>query len=348
MSNPTMPKKAQTPSLEQWKRLFDLMSEISSLAPWTFMYEHDLIGIEFPARGGLGYVSVMGNLGQHYAVTVYRGKQGLDGFLKMQHDGYKLSPDVVLQTPQVQASFEDRQMLQPEDRSLIEKLNLKFRGKHAWPFFRSYRPGCFPWFLEKEEAQILILSLEQLIDVAPRFEKNPDMLGLPEPDGSSFMRVRKNDAWVDRRRKPGFPADPPIRLRMNADALNKLKNMKMQDAVVEVDIKMMEQAVKGEEFDRPFFPFMLLVAENHSRMILGFELLCPLPSLDEMWGLVPEIVARILAQGPLLPKEIRTKDPWIAFLLSPLDVEIESKVKLVSRLPAVENAQRELRKYTRR
>jgi hypothetical protein len=134
---------------------------------------------------------------------------------------------------------------------------------------------------------------------------------------------------------------------MNMDALNYLKSMSKQNSIVEVDIQMMEEAVRDKKFDRPYFPFMLMIAEKQSHMILGFDLLSPLPSLEEMWEHIPEKVTATLANY-LLPKEIQTKNPVIALLLSPLEKEVGFKVNLVSRLPAIERAQKEFRKFTRR
>ena len=185
------------------------------------------------------------------------------------------------------------------------------------------------------------------MDVAPRFKKDPNMLEPSEPDEKLLVRAQENGIWVDRTQKIGFPADPPLRLRMNMDALNYLKSLKKQNSIVEVDIHMMEDAVRDKEFDRPYFPFMLLIVEKQSHMILGFDLLSPLPSLEEMWEIVPEKVTEILANY-LLPKEIQTKDPLIALLLSALEKEVGFKVKLVSRLPTVEHARREFTKFTRR
>jgi len=265
----------------------------------------------------------------------------------MQQMGHNLTPDFVLQVPQFQAAFEDREMITPEDRKIMKQLDLKFRGKNAWPQFRSYRPGCFPWYLEREEAQMLIHGLEQLMGVAPRFKNDHDLLEPFEPDGRLLVRAQENGIWVDRPQKIRFPADPPLRLRMNMDALNYLKSLKKQNSIVEVDIHMMEDAVRDKEFDRPYFPFMLLIAEKQSHMILGFDLLSPLPSLDEMWELIPEKVTEILANY-LLPNEIQTNDPLIALLLSALEKELGLQVKLVSRLPSVEHARREFAKFTGR
>ena len=342
-----MSKKLNTPTLEQWKRLYELMAGLSELAPWEYMYEGHIFGVQFPETGSLGFVSVMGNLGEHYAVAVYLGKQGFEGFMTMQSMGPGLTPEVVLQVPQLQAAFENREMITPEDRKIMKQLDLKFRGQNAWPQFRSYRPGCVPWYLEKEEAQMLIHGLEQLMDVAPRFMKDPTLLKPFEPDDKYLVRVQQNEKWVDRLQEIEFPEEPPLQLSMNMDALNYLKSMKKQNAIVEVDIQMMEQGVRDKEFDRPYFPFMLMVAEKHSYMILGFDLLSPLPSIEEMWGLVPEKVAEILANY-LLPKEIQTKNPLLAVILSPLGKEVGFKVNLVSRLPAIEHAQREFKKFARR
>jgi len=342
-----MSNKTKAPSLEQWRRLYELMDEIREFAPWEFMYEDNIFGVQFPETGKLGFVSVMGNLGEHLAVAVYQGKKGFEGFMTMQRMGDKLNPDIVLQVPQLQASFEDREMITAEDRKVIKGLNLKFRGRQAWTQFRSYRPGCFPWYLEEEEAQMLTHALGQLLDVAPRFENDPDLLETSEKDKKYLVRVFENDKWVDQRQKITFPADPPLHLKMDMDALNQLKNMPKRNSIVEVDVQMMEEAVNDKEFERPFFPFLFMMADKQSRMILGVDMLSPLPSLEAMWEDLPAAIVTTLANYQL-PKEVQTKDPLIALLLSPLEKELGIKVKLVSRLPAIEFAQQELRNFTRR
>ena len=91
-----MPEKANPPSLEQWTRLYELMGIIRELTPWEYMYEHNIFGVQFPEKGDLGFVSVMGNLGEHFAVAVYVGKKGFEGFLNMQRMGDRLAPEIVL------------------------------------------------------------------------------------------------------------------------------------------------------------------------------------------------------------------------------------------------------------
>jgi len=87
-----MLSKTDNPSLEQWMHLYELMAEIKQLAPWEYMYEDDLFGIQIPETDQLVFVSVMGNLGEHLSIAVYLGKKGFDGFWAMQDAGYDFSP----------------------------------------------------------------------------------------------------------------------------------------------------------------------------------------------------------------------------------------------------------------
>ena len=193
---------------------------------------------------------------------------------------------------------------------------------------------------------MLAVGLEQLLQVAPRFENDPELLEPHETDEKFLVRVLEGGQWVDRVLTPKFPPDPPIQLMMNMEALAQLKTLPKQNSIVEIDVQMMEEAVTDKQFTRPFFPFLLLAAERKSRMILGVDLLTPLPSMEKMWGELPALVTEILADS-LLPKEVHTKNPMVASLLSPLEKELGVDVKLVSHLPAVEQAQRELRRFDR-
>jgi hypothetical protein len=133
---------------------------------------------------------------------------------------------------------------------------------------------------------------------------------------------------------------------MNPDALHYLKSLAKENSIVEVDLQMMEQAVRDKGFDRPYFPFLLMMAEKQSHMIVGIELLTPIPSLEAMWEELPAVVSELLANYGL-PEEVQVKDPIIALLLAPLEKELGIKVNLVSRLPTLEHAQKELGTYAR-
>ncbi len=138
------------------RELFDLSTQVKDLKPWRWMEETDLIGIENPETGEIGFISVMGSLGEHEAIALYLGAEGLYDFIDL-HTDESATAHRALEIRHVQAAFSERKYLEKEDRNLIKQLGLKFKGG-AWPMFRSYRPGYLPWFVTLDEARFLIHS----------------------------------------------------------------------------------------------------------------------------------------------------------------------------------------------
>ena len=83
---------------------------------------------------------------------------------------------------------------------------------------------------------------------------------------------------------------------------------------------------------------VLLAVENSSGFVLGSELLEMESSEEEMWGRVPVILLRMLAQVRLHPQQLRVQSPLLAQVLDVLTEEINLPVRLVARLPGLEEA----------
>ncbi|MBN1561188.1 hypothetical protein JW998_13120, partial [candidate division KSB1 bacterium] len=107
----------QAPSLAEWKKLYDLMIELKTLSPWQWLEEDDIFALQNPETDQLGFLSIMGSMGEHYSVSVYLGEEGLRKFCDFQqNDTNEFSFQRLLEMPQLQASFENRDYLFPEDR----------------------------------------------------------------------------------------------------------------------------------------------------------------------------------------------------------------------------------------
>ena len=332
------------PSMDDWKKLFDLMAQVEKLAPWKWTHEDDIFGFQMPGTDELGFVSVMGALGEHYSIAIYQGARGLDGFWHMQELEDKMTPETILQVPQLQASFEDRAETTADDREIIKKLGLKFRGAKAWPHFRSFRPGCFPWYIEKVEAQMLICGLEQLLDIAPRFKENSDIFMPTDDDDDYLVRVQKNDIWEDTTQHIDLHEGTTLKLKMNMAALAHLKKMMPGKAIIEIDLFMVSNPIHEKRQGRPYFPYMLMVCDHDSRMILSAELLKPLPTLEAMWEDVPAKTVGVLARS-IAPKEIMVRTDFMKSLLEFVGEELGCKVKKSARLAAIDSARREFDRF---
>jgi hypothetical protein len=119
------------PQRDEWSRLYQAAIRIKEMAPWQWMSETDIFGVRNPEMGEIGFVSIMGALGEHYAVAVYLGSQGLYRFWSFEESGPYALDDGLLAIPHLQASFEDRSELTKRDLDVIKTLSLKFRGRQA-------------------------------------------------------------------------------------------------------------------------------------------------------------------------------------------------------------------------
>jgi len=204
------------PSLEEWRRLYEAAIAFKEARPWEWMTEAHLFGVRNPETKEIGYGSIMGMRGEHFALAVYLGSEGLDGFWRME-TLQEPDPAFLLEIPLLQASFEDRRELRRQDLQVIKSLGLKFRGRKAWPLFRSYVPGYFPWFLTAEEARFLTLALQQALEVALRVREDPTLLDSLQ-EGLYLVRTpeRRGEAlaWKDEWMRPpppeARPSPPPV------------------------------------------------------------------------------------------------------------------------------------------
>ena len=63
--------------MQAWRRLYAAAGRLKDQVPWVWMTETDVFGVQHPQTDELGFVSVMGMLGEHHAVTVYLGPEAL-------------------------------------------------------------------------------------------------------------------------------------------------------------------------------------------------------------------------------------------------------------------------------
>lgn len=322
----------------EWFALYQAAMQVKAMAPWEWMSEDDLFGVQHPTIDEIGFVSVMGSLGEHYAVAVYLGPKGLYGFWGLHENEPKLVAEDLFKIPQLQASFEDRNELTKQDRDLIKELGLKFRGRQAWPMFRSIRPGYFPWYLESAEAQLLTSALTQVLDVAPRFKENPDLL-TPGDDDAYLVRIQQEEAdgmvWSDTIMTVALPPPESISIAMDLEALEQLKQAAPGHGRMEIDLFMLPAQI-GEQGTRPYYTYVLLIVDAASGMILGNDLLQPTPTLEAMYGLIPMTVVRQLAHIGIVPAEIHVRSPILAQLLPLLEQNLGFTVGHVPFLPQLE------------
>jgi len=331
------------PLVEEWRELFSLAGKIKEIAPWNLMDEADVFGVRNPETGEPGFVSIMGMEGMHFCIVLYKGHKALYDFWNF-HDGAAYdSPEQIMEIPQLQVSFENRDILDEKDYALIKNLNLKFRGKKAWPRFRSIRPGYLPWYISGEEARFLIYALEQIIDVARRFEEDEYLLDLDDDMYLMRIPVKKGNSmvWEDKIMEIPPPDPEPIPITVNKGDLQVLRNVPQGDMVFEIDFFIFPAKI-GEKNQRPSLPYMLMVVESKSGMIVGHETFVADPSLEEMWGTVPGVLVHQFSKTRILPREIRVRSGLLYVLLQPIAEELKFRLRHYDILPSLDEAKETL------
>ncbi len=326
------------PTTEEMKKLFEAALALKQQAPWQWMWDAQIWGIRNPETGQIGYASVMGQLGEHLALAVYHGAKGLDGWYRLSQNEEPDNPTFLYEIPHLQASFEDRERLTDKDRQMIKSLGLKFRGRQEWPLFRSYVPGYVDWYLTGEEARFLTLALWQTAEMAPRLKADP-MLLEPTDDGRFLVRTRTVQGWVEEWLAPEPIPLPGIMVLDKADADRLKQHFASRIKKVEVDMYGLT-VIRNDEDARPYVGYHFMVVESEQGLILGSDLLVADPSFDDMWMNLPNHLLKTITHAGILPKDMAVRSERIAFFLAPLAEQLDIRLRVAKRLPALDQARR--------
>jgi len=337
-----------TPTLDEWRRLYEAAIELKALAPWEWMWEDEVFGVRNPETGEAGYVSIMGANGEHLALALYLGSEGLDGFWRMENDEDEVEdPAFLLEVPELQVSFEDREELDKNDREVIKALGLKFRGRQEWPLFRSFVPGCAPWFLTPAEARFLAVAIEQTLDVARRLLDSPELV-VPSEDEEEeryLFRVQTEAGWEDQWLSPEpVPLRPPP--AVDLARLERLRNeLPRREFTLEADLFALMTFVKDEGDERPYVPYNLMVVEADTGFVLGGDLLLAKPSLDAVWEQVGDRLLDAIEQLGGLPYRIAVQSERLQNLLMPICAGLGIRLQAADHLPALDEVRGALQEW---
>ncbi len=339
-----MPYDETPPTPAEWRRALDAALAFRNAAPWTWMTEENMFGVQDPETGVTYYACVLGALGEMTAVALYEGATGLDGLWRMRTETLAAPMDTLMLQRCLMASFEDREVLQQADRDVLKSLGMKLRGRGAWPMLRSYLPGYVPWHVTGAQARFLALALEQALMMAQRYREDPALLPCVPPGGAYLVWTRQDDGeWTEERRVPeplGAADDSPAQeVTVDTERLRQLKEtLPITRGVLEMDFFLSPNALQDEDGGRPFFPLILMAAEQDSGLIVGNDLSRP-DTVAQDFG---EMLLTILENVQMLPVRVETSHAETQAYLEPFAGPLGVQVFLVPHLRAIQPAMEEL------
>jgi hypothetical protein len=332
-------------SAVEFKLLCQLASFIETLAPWEFMSESDIFGFKDPETDELGFVSVMGALGEYTAVAVYRGVEALYQWRKFEETlridaESEEAHDMLLEIPHLQLVIGPPEFIERRDREIIKASRLKF-GKQK-PGFRSYRPGYCPWFLNREEANHLIHALVQTINIARLIDEGRDPIPVKEqPEDRNYLVCLPQVDGPEIEWKYSIQRiDPPpthlIPFSVDDATVVQLKEF-IRSGAQEIELSTLPVRV-GTRNERPRLIYSLLAADSASGLIVGFEALEGVDGIDLMYASLAERMASNWLQQESVPEEIRARSVRLLNAFENLAGELGVALCLVEELPAIDEA----------
>lgn len=324
---------------------YDLADALYKLAPWEWMIERQLIAIRDPETDRIDHISIMGREGTHHCLALYLGPESRQRFNLIQDAEYKGiqlaeqdNLSLILDSPQLQISFEPRSELSSSELATIKKLGRKYRGTN-WPVFRSFKPGHVPSATDPEETQWLATAIAQTLEVAPTLRPESADTARPAADGGleGICREQIDDEWTttwipDNDRLPDFPTPNPD------PALIEKVLSHDRSIAIECHFQLVPNPI-GKNREESIFPYLLICVLPESEMILGVELFSvEKQSHTQLIDSVPNAFLQLCQNRSCRPSVIRTDSAMTAALLSPTAKALSIPCEVHPYLPAMAKA----------
>lgn len=195
------------PSKSDWTALYQAAITFKQTSPWEWMKNEDLFVVESPGDGEVGYCSILGIAGEKFGLGMFLGDKGLQYYTRlMSEEAQRADLDEDIMVPLLTMLLVGRDELQKEDREVIRSLGLTFRGRNAWPLFRSQRPGYVPWLLERSEVLFLTTAIQQALAVADEVLKGEVRLLEYGVSDSVYTRCFHDGSWCGAWRRLKIPS----------------------------------------------------------------------------------------------------------------------------------------------
>lgn len=331
------------PDKSDWANLYQSAITFKEVTPWDWIDSDEFFAIENPDNGEVGYCSILGSGEEEFGLGMFLGDEGYDRYVRIiEEEAESEDFENIVMTRSISMLLVDRNVLDKQDREIIRSLGLSFRGRNAWPFFRSRQPGYAAWFLEKGEVLFLTAAIKQALIITE--EVRSGKLDLLERVSENLILTRyyRDGKWKEKWRS--IPVSNQ-RKDTNAEDIDAVKGAELylihnqkgeHSGVWELDIFILPLPI-GLASDKPYFPICFLAVENKMGLILDTGLTEPWLTLSEK----QDEVIQILKKAKQLPREIRVKSDTVRRIIEPITNILGIKLQITS-IPILEQVKSSL------
>lgn len=332
-------------------RLYDLAFKFRESKLWNYVYEDELFAVKLSDER-TAYCSIMGSSGQHFALALYIGAEGLDSFRMLHSKNSTASPtDMMQQLDTMQLSLESAEFVSADERksvrSYAQKHNIFLTGSFAFPHFVRYRPHCHPWSIEDYSDW---LAMEESLAVVIAIS---DDLKALNKDGLTLNRFTDEEQsipmfWLEddivrigktttlRSMEKRYPEAAPI------DELTiAMLRQKPKSGTLQCEVKYLPEPVQDDPKSVPYYPAMLVTVEKKSGM---FRHTGPIKSADSDPDALLKQLVDHLVSFDRCPKTIEVRTEQTAAVLRGLCDSVGIQMKTVKVLPELDQGWKSITK----
>ena len=322
------------------KKIYSFAIEIQKLAPWQWMYESELFGIQLPDAHSTWFPSIMGSAGQFLAISFYEGEEAAHHFLSIQERASEAKPFDILMIPHIMIAFQDLHSLEQDERNRFNELGYSLSASNKWPVLSQITPGHPPFFPEKQKLHELLTVLEQTLIVVKRAKTEEFAFLSRTREGiSGYYRVCETvngmENWQDAY-LTFQPVTVPVNVPYSRNQIQVLNRIPKNNLIVEGVFSLIPNPVS--DMIPEYYPFVLLLVERKSGYIIQFEILTPHPNFNEMYSSTGMKFLDALIKKNIHPLEVRANSVRLLQILKKVLAETSIRLSYKKKLPAAEDA----------
>ncbi len=336
------------PTLKVMDILYRQAVQIWNLRAWDLLSESELVLVR--ENAGLRYCSVMGRLGEVFAVQGYIGEQGYRVFRRLSSGQLTDSGEYLGTVHAVTLDFVQAREVTAADRRLLTAFKHSARSMGVSPIFRCVRPGHRPWFITDEEAWTLARCLSAVIGMCTLVSGKKSvhywdvedvypLLSLVDAeDGTTKVHVEQVLAPL--------PAEPPLPVaRLGVEQIERLlKWARATAGVIELDY-FVSDVVIGKKTERPTCMCIAMAADAKTGVILNWNLLKPSDPIQEA---LASTLMNAMAARQSVPEQVLVRSKRFHECLKLIGEAALFPIRVARSLPGIDGAKEFLLRQMKR
>ena len=328
-------------------QLYKLALEYRKTSLWKRMEEDQLFAVRLSGNR-IGYVSVMGAIGEHIALAVYAGEEGLRSYHILREYGnfseIEYSPSLQNHMS-IQVSFEAKADLPEETlaeaREYAKRNGVRFAGKNAYPMFFKAEPGYVIWpELTEQDEEDLGAGLRAAIEVAkdeslkfgtpgefPGVDRQTEKIVLMEEEDGSYRRD-----WIPLPKAPEYR--PPEGSSWDELAAARIRKLP-KHGIWQMGLVTMAVPIEWEHSDRPILPVFIVVLDVETDQLVHVR---PVALYEERTQVMLNMLMNGMEEYGSRPVRIEVEDVFTEALLHSWCNSAQIKIARKQTLPELRDA----------